>query len=261
LFTLRTHAAIIWSTELDEKRTADLAVSQSQAIHESPEALTRQATGGTVGPVKTDIRDSPLYQRILGQSLKQTTTQGVPDRSLGRTTADGMQSAKSPHIVPPRTKDNEVSGFRLERLSEAENLALTRQMAEIAATAAVVATRDARGFNRKTSQVSQAGKKPTTQVGERPAPNRIATAANIEAALHPDAGGVEAGGHDAPNWSKTKSAVILLVATIAYAIIAEILVNTVDAVLDNFAIDQKFLGITLFALVPNTTEFLVGVPR
>ena len=30
-----------------------------------------------------------------------------------------------------------------------------------------------------------------------------------------------------------------------------------DVVLDNIDIDEKFLGITLFALVPNTTEFLV----
>ena len=68
-----------------------------------------------------------------------------------------------------------------------------------------------------------------------------------------------AGGHDAPNWSRTKSSIILLTATIAYAIIAEILVNTVDVVLEGSNIDEKFLGITLFALVPNTTEFLVRI--
>jgi Ca2+:H+ antiporter len=67
------------------------------------------------------------------------------------------------------------------------------------------------------------------------------------------------GGHDAPNWSKGKSSIILLGATVLYAIIAEILVDTVDVVLENLDIDEKFLGITLFALVPNTTEFLVGL--
>ncbi|PTB73272.1 hypothetical protein M440DRAFT_1394430 [Trichoderma longibrachiatum ATCC 18648] len=66
-------------------------------------------------------------------------------------------------------------------------------------------------------------------------------------------------GHDAPNWSRTKSTVILLGATILYAIIAEILVDTVDVVLESFSIDQKFLGLTLFALVPNTTEFLNAI--
>lgn len=38
----------------------------------------------------------------------------------------------------------------------------------------------------------------------------------------------------------------------------EILVDTVDVVLSSIDIDEKFLGMTLFALVPNTTEFLVS---
>ncbi|KAK6198484.1 Ca2+/H+ antiporter [Scheffersomyces amazonensis] len=69
----------------------------------------------------------------------------------------------------------------------------------------------------------------------------------------------EGGGHDAPNWSTTKSAIILLGATLLYAIIAEILVDTVDAVLADYPIDPKFLGLTVFALVPNTTEFLNAI--
>lgn len=68
-----------------------------------------------------------------------------------------------------------------------------------------------------------------------------------------------AAGHDAPNWSRTKSTIILLGATLLYAIIAEILVDTVDVVLKNFAISPKLLGITVFALVPNTTEFLNAI--
>lgn len=67
------------------------------------------------------------------------------------------------------------------------------------------------------------------------------------------------GGHDAPNWSRTKSTVILLGATLLYAIIAEILVDTVDVVLQNFSISEKLLGIIIFALVPNTTEFLNAI--
>ncbi|BGO95577.1 hypothetical protein NBRC10512_004175 [Rhodotorula toruloides] len=67
------------------------------------------------------------------------------------------------------------------------------------------------------------------------------------------------GGHDAPNWSRTKSATVLLACTVLYAIIAEILVDVVDVVLDGFAIPEKLLGITLFALVPNTTEFMNAI--
>jgi Ca2+:H+ antiporter len=66
-------------------------------------------------------------------------------------------------------------------------------------------------------------------------------------------------GHDAPNWSKSKSTIVLLGATLLYAIIAEILVDCVDSVLQDFPIDPKFLGITIFALVPNTTEFLNAI--
>ena len=36
----------------------------------------------------------------------------------------------------------------------------------------------------------------------------------------------------------------------------ELLVDVVDVVLDGSGIDEKFLGVTLFALVPNTTEFM-----
>ncbi|CUM51787.1 uncharacterized protein AC631_03330 [Debaryomyces fabryi] len=66
-------------------------------------------------------------------------------------------------------------------------------------------------------------------------------------------------GHNAANWSRNKSAIILLGATLLYAVIAEILVDNVDAVLSDFPINPKFLGLTVFALVPNTTEFLNAI--
>ncbi|ORY68063.1 hypothetical protein BCR35DRAFT_253064, partial [Leucosporidium creatinivorum] len=47
--------------------------------------------------------------------------------------------------------------------------------------------------------------------------------------------------------------------TVLYAIIAEILVDVVDVVLDGSGIPEKFLGVTLFALVPNTTEFMNAI--
>ncbi|EEB08857.1 calcium permease [Schizosaccharomyces japonicus yFS275] len=66
-------------------------------------------------------------------------------------------------------------------------------------------------------------------------------------------------GEDAPNWSRERSTVILLVATVLYAVIAEILVKNVDTVLKNFPINEKLLGLTIFALVPNTTEFMNAI--
>jgi Ca2+:H+ antiporter len=89
------------------------------------------------------------------------------------------------------------------------------------------------------------------------------------------------GGHEAPSWNRTVSSGVLLGCTLLYAIIAgkrarllaglsggawrsgslivvpaEILVDVVDVVMQGSGIDEKFLGLTLFALVPNTTEFM-----
>jgi Ca2+:H+ antiporter len=66
----------------------------------------------------------------------------------------------------------------------------------------------------------------------------------------------EAAGHDAPEWSKTKSATILMVSTVLFSLLAELLVDSVDEVISTWNIDAKFLGLTLFALVPNVTEFM-----
>lgn len=65
----------------------------------------------------------------------------------------------------------------------------------------------------------------------------------------------EAAGHDAPEWGTAKSFTVLFACTLLYSIIAEILVDTVDVIMADMAIDEKFLGLTLFALVPNITEF------
>ena len=39
----------------------------------------------------------------------------------------------------------------------------------------------------------------------------------------------------------------------------ELLVDVVDVILQDSGIDEKFLGVTLFALVPNTTEFMNAI--
>jgi Ca2+:H+ antiporter len=39
----------------------------------------------------------------------------------------------------------------------------------------------------------------------------------------------------------------------------ELLVDVVDVILEGSGIDEKFLGVTLFALVPNTTEFMNAI--
>jgi Ca2+:H+ antiporter len=62
-------------------------------------------------------------------------------------------------------------------------------------------------------------------------------------------------GHEPPSWTKLESVIVLLVSTVVFSLLAEILIGTVDVVLKNFNLDEKFLGVTLFAMAPNVSEF------
>ncbi|KAH7138925.1 calcium permease family membrane transporter-like protein [Dendryphion nanum] len=259
LFTLRTHAATIWNSELDEKKPADMSTSHlSNSGHfEIHNTLTRQTTSNSVA--RADIRNSQLYKRIVGQTYQSVglgPNGEVPEQSPSRR-PDSKASSQTPHVVPPKDSDEDHmnSAFHVEGLSDEASQSLVRQITEIAATTTAIATRDATKAPHKAAHMAQT---PVKKHHERPAASRNPTASHpVE--TEETAPGHTSGGHDAPNWSRTKSAVILLTATVAYAIIAEILVNKVDAVLEGSNIDEKFLGITLFALVPNTTEFLNAI--
>ncbi|KAI4170824.1 MAG: hypothetical protein LQ343_004713 [Gyalolechia ehrenbergii] len=272
-FTLRTHAAVIWNSEIDEKKAQPQpgmngSITQhhpSQSVHASNAKKHSDSSKGTIG--RNEIRDSQLYKRILGQSLNQVGMGfQLIDESRHVSTsgqAPHGQSPRTPHLVPPKSSGGDEStavdaasqmNVHISGLSEEENAHLVRQVAEMAATAATVATRDAMKAPRKASAMSYASAHHT------PRASAIAFPGHEDATVAEGAGGhAESGGHDAPNWSRLKSSIILLGATVLYAIIAEILVNTVDVVLESVDIDEKFLGITLFALVPNTTEFLNAI--
>ncbi|KAL8849297.1 MAG: hypothetical protein Q9221_005707 [Calogaya cf. arnoldii] len=270
-FTLRTHAAVIWNSEIDEKKPQhhpSLNGSINQPVSQGMNGPTRKHSSSiksTVG--RNEIRDSQLYKRILGQSLNQVGLGIRESRPVSAATqAPQGQSPQTPYIVPPKSSDSGATAgdaasqqnIHLSGLSEEDNAQLVRQVAEMAATAATVAARDATTAPRKASHMSHTFAHPTPT--KHSAPPATAFRDYEEAAVTEAAGGqAEAGGHDAPNWSRMKSAVILLGATVLYAVIAEILVNTVDVVLESVTINEKFLGITLFALVPNTTEFLNAI--
>lgn len=248
-FTLRTHAAVIWNSEQDEKKQEE----QMRAM--GGQSAPRSGWPSMADTTGADIRDSHIYKRTLGQTLRQVGLQPSGGSVNG--------SIATPHMPPPRT-DTISSSVHIPGFSDAQNSQLVHHIAEIATTAATAAARDARGGLTKgttpnTPHIPHAHS--TTSGSHRPPPIRTATFPDGDdptgAASQAAAGGH--GGHDAPNWSRLKSAVILMGATVLYAIIAEILVDTVDVVLEGFAIDEKFLGITLFALVPNTTEFLVSL--
>ncbi|KAI9802916.1 MAG: hypothetical protein M1825_002147 [Sarcosagium campestre] len=243
-FTLRTHAAVIWNTEVEEKK-------MGAAVGGANGNPTGQHAANSIDvPGRTAIRDSQLYKRILGQSLRQ----------VGMSPQRGSTSmpSQTPYMVPPRGQGDDgartevgspvqMPGFTVE-----DNQNLAREVAEMAATAAAVAARDAARAPRKTSINAQTSIHSSRATHRAGVPGDDDEAVAAEALSH-------GGGHDAPNWSRLKSSIILLGATVLYAVIAEILVNTVDVVLESVDIDEKFLGFTLFALVPNTTEFLNAI--
>lgn len=274
-FTLRTHAAVIWNTEVEEKKLLPGGPAHGgpngnghDSRHHSSSGLPGpgpQTGGGKHSLSRVSIRDSQLYKRILGQSLRHT---GMGPRSQDTSRFNSVSSnhnpgaGQTPYLVPPKSSGaDSVAGdnrsqksVRIPGLSDEDNSHLVHQVAEMAATAATVAARDAAGAPRKTSAIAHTPAHPAV----RPPPVRTGTFHDDNDEAVVAEGMSHAGGHDAPNWSRMKSCVILLGATVLYAVIAEILVNTVDIVLESVDIDEKFLGITLFALVPNTTEFLVG---
>jgi len=248
---------VIWNNEVDEKKThEDKQISSSQQLSGHPR-LQRLATQNSIDATArgAEIRESQLYKRILGQSLKHVGLSNRTEGSRNASTVDAEpinglanQTPQTPHLVPPKSSGAESSRseVRIPGFTEAQNTNLVREVAEMAATAATIAARDATRAPRKTSIM-----------GHHKAPKSTAGRGEDDGAVA-EVHVIEGGGHDAPNWSRLKSTVILCGATLLYAMIAEILVGTVDVVLKNVAIDEKFLGITLFALVPNTTEFLVS---
>jgi Ca2+:H+ antiporter len=263
-FTLRTHAALIWASEMEEKK-----ITQAQATHSAPDSYYEprhpmfphgqpEASGAASG-TKDSIRESQLYKRILGQSLKHL---GLEDNGSGNCEEPGNESiaerrSNFPHLVPPHSSGEDgcpvPKSVRLK--AKEDNDRLVRQFTEVAATAAAMAARDATRSRKPTVQHQQATvRQASRSAAERPRATPRDELEDLGMVVEPTHA---SGGHDAPNWSKIKSSIVLLGATVLYAVIAEILVNTVDVVLESVDIDEKFLGITLFALVPNTTEFLV----
>lgn len=248
-FTLRTHAAVIWqAAPTVQAQTNPTNTVVGEAIRGSSRGHEGNSVGDTRSPVS--LRDSGLYKRILGQSLDST--------GLRNDVGTAGYQGTTLHVVPPRSVGDELLSTSYGSLGESnarqqqastnipgfsgdENAHLARGMTGTAAAAATAAVQEVtrHGISRKNTMTRPPPSMPTVEEG---------IAAGVQDV---------AGGHDAPNWSKAKSSVVLLGATVLYAIIAEILVDTVDVVLENFDIDEKFLGITLFALVPNTTEFLV----
>ncbi|KAI5848139.1 Sodium/calcium exchanger protein-domain-containing protein [Tricharina praecox] len=259
-FTLRTHAALIWQAPPTAHPAPVHGPSSAHGAASSAADASRgfaryqdaSSLHGYDARTPASIHESQLYKRILGQSLgsagfRQDGTPAAPGTTLHRAPPRSAGDTLSPVQEDPNQMDAAPQPpVSIPGLSSEENARLVHGVAEMAAAAAAAAVQDV--------QRHSVRRTPTTP---KPALTTMASAMDEDVPVGGEA--ADAGGHDAPNWGRTKSSVVLLGATVLYAVIAEILVNTVDVVLENFDIDEKFLGFTLFALVPNTTEFLNAI--
>ena len=159
LFTLRTHAAVIWNNEADEKKELKgdqhqphrggdhmASVPGTAGLVEDPRSqMSRQGTTSSIMQVsRENIKDSQMYKRILNQSLKQAGV--VPPTQKG--------DANGPFMVPPKTPEGEALGpikARISGLSVEDNRELVQEIAELAASAATIAARDATKAPRRAS--------------------------------------------------------------------------------------------------------------
>lgn len=72
-------------------------------------------------------------------------------------------------------------------------------------------------------------------------------------------GGVLSRGHAKAKWSLRRSAMVLVVAAVFVAWLSEILVSTVEPVVESLGITEFFLGVILIPIVGNAAEHLVAV--
>lgn len=217
-----------------------------------------------------------MYKRILPAQL-------LPKQRHGSSTGARTPTSTTPVLAPrPHSKVDILPAMELPHGMTAEDL--SRAFEVVAATASAMRSQ---GHSHSSHPPSHSKPSATAPALHRQTSHarEISNTTNTGKAEHEGTGGGDEegqGGHDAPNWSRAKSASVLMGCTVLYAIIAgespllssfrlprhrkltlrrfaEILVDVVDVVLDGSGIPEKLLGVTLFALVPNCAEFMNAI--
>ncbi|KAH0832208.1 hypothetical protein J3R83DRAFT_13128 [Lanmaoa asiatica] len=238
-FTLRTHATQIWQNpqpllhSLEIPSTHRLSGYQ-RTSNTAPQPIVRE-THKRVDPegVEHDIPSScqtPANKPVESTPIQQQAGISRPPVSPSFRRVSYAPPPPSQHFTP---------------LMESVDLAIKNtQLPESL-------TKD--DFTRAVAVATVSALRHQQDQAASPARHRASVAGDTDTGVGGHAG------HEAPEWSRTTSAAVLLACTALYAIIAELLVDVVDFVLEGSGIDEKFLGITLFALVPNTTEFMNAI--
>ncbi|KAI0078211.1 hypothetical protein K474DRAFT_948733 [Panus rudis PR-1116 ss-1] len=247
-FSLRTHASQIWQNP-QQLLHAETPVhhrfslynrfvpgTQGHANQKQPSLRHRPSTIASTIPSRSQTptprpADVAVPSVVVEPHSATTESSGAPPSSGKR-----ISYAPAPIINPPvpytpllETVDHAIKDTGLHPMQLPENIT-TDDFTRAVAVATVSALRHQQ--------------------------NQALPRVRNSSAPEDEVGGGGHGGHEAPSWSRMTSASVLLACTFTYALIAELLIDVVDVVLEGSGIDEKFLGITLFALVPNTTEFM-----
>ncbi|KAH7244960.1 Sodium/calcium exchanger protein-domain-containing protein [Fusarium solani] len=196
LFTLRTHAAVIWAGDAEDKK------HQSRRRESVTTSLTQGRPAIPIGAPFESRRHSFTSHR---GSIRSATTVGSP------------RGALSPLSYPLQRVEPEVQPRNLAR----RDCDILPELPE--------------------------------EDGAQDGTNR-ASSSSTDAQVTRAIASKDNDWHSVPNWSRTKSLLILLGSTILYGILANIIIEMVDSILKEVHVDEKFVGLTIFALVPNTTE-------
>ncbi|KAF8574320.1 hypothetical protein K439DRAFT_1420663 [Ramaria rubella] len=263
-FSLRTHASQIWQNPQQLMHPLDIgpvnipsSSNRMSLYHRLAQSnltgsltlpvhrLQRKPSASTTGGGSSLGMSVPLSPSATGANI-QGMAQPTPQQPKQSTPAHTPHRSVSPAM--PRRISNAVP---YTPILESVDQAVKNHGLQAQALPTNLTTDD---FTRAVAVATVSALRHQQNHATSPARVRVSGAGE-----HEEAGGHGHGGHEAPSWSRGLSASVLLGCTFLYAIIAEILVEVVDVVLEGSGIQEKFLGITLFALVPNTTEFMNAI--
>lgn len=259
-FSLRTHASQIWQNPQQLLHPSELPIHRLSLYNKSANLLNAQ---------------DGLSRKPCGSMGQNPSCAGTP-RETQSSEAGTIRRPQDQHHPPPplhRRVSYSAAGQQPSFSPVYESVDQAVKSAELGnVQLGGPMTRD--DFTRAVTVATVSALRHQQQHPRRP------SLYEHDGALNAGAPGGH-GGHDAPSWSRTTSASVLLGCTALYAVIAgqfysfsfarvvsyidfffthkELLVDAVDEVLQDWGIDEKFLGLTLFALVPNTTEFMNAI--
>ncbi|KAL0569701.1 hypothetical protein V5O48_012261 [Marasmius crinis-equi] len=239
-FSLRTHASQIWQNPQHLLNPMDLPIHARQSVYQKLVPQSVHSAGHRLGRKASNIGGNDGQQSIpQTPSVPRESSQGSSRPTSGRAASPVLPRRVS---YAPSAMHGQPVGYTplLESVDHAvKNTGLQSLQLPDSMT-----TDD---FTRAVAVATVSALRHQQTHGPR-----------LRGVQMEEADGGH-GGHDAPSWSRFTSASVLLACTALYAVIAEILVDVVDVILSDSGLDEKFLGVTLFALVPNTTEFMNAI--